>query len=389
MKSRQSVVLVGSATAFSLLGDQLLYSVLPTYYTELGLLPIQVGILLAANRFVRVFINHWVERLSHRYAPSWLFGCALGGGALLSAVYALLPFFTVLLLARLLWGVCWSFIRQIALMTVAEAAEVGQMGRYMGLYSVLTRLGSVSGNFIGALGHDLIGFTGILLVFALVSGLAVPLGSLARRSLPEREKIQTEADRGQGAGKGLFCVGFVLGFVGYGMIMSTLGLVLKEAVGEGLSVGGVFVGVATLTGAMMSSRWAFDLGAPLMGAFSDRCGRGLGGLVFFGAGAVSLGLAALGSEWVWIGLAILLFFFCATGAGVVLSAEAGTRGSRAVASYATAMDAGSCVGPLLAWTLPEFELPTELIFVLGGVFYVVAGGVAAVSFGGDEGAGTE
>ena len=66
MSGRRSVVLVGSATAFSLLGDQMLYSVLPTYYTELGLLPIQVGILLAANRFVRIFINHWIERLSYR-----------------------------------------------------------------------------------------------------------------------------------------------------------------------------------------------------------------------------------------------------------------------------------------------------------------------------------
>ena len=289
MKSRQSVVLVGSATAFSLLGDQMLYAVLPTYYTELGLLPIQVGILLAANRFVRVFINHWVERLSHRYPPSWLLGCALGSGALLSAVYALLPIFTVLLLARLLWGVCWSVIRQIALMTVVDAAEVGQMGRYMGLYGLLTRLGSVSGNFIGALGHDLIGFTGTLLIFALVSGLAVPLGPLARRSLSVEAKVETAADSGRGAGKGLVSVGFILGFVGHGMIMSTLGLVLKEAVGEGLSIGGIFIGVATLTGAMMSSRWAFDLGAPLMGAFSDRVGRALSGLVFFGAGAIALG----------------------------------------------------------------------------------------------------
>ena len=47
MRSRRPVVLVGTATAFSLLGDQALYSVLPTYYAELGLLPIQVGILLA------------------------------------------------------------------------------------------------------------------------------------------------------------------------------------------------------------------------------------------------------------------------------------------------------------------------------------------------------
>ena len=129
----------------------MLYSVLPTYYTELGLLPIQVGILLAANRFVRVFINHWVERLSHRYPPSWLLDCALGGGALLSAVYALLPTLSpVLLLARLLWGVCWSVIRQNAIDDRGGGGpETGQMGRYMGLYSVLTRLGRFRGILSG------------------------------------------------------------------------------------------------------------------------------------------------------------------------------------------------------------------------------------------------
>ena len=359
----------------------MLYSVLPTYYTELGLLPIQVGILLAANRFVRIFINHWVERLSNRYSPSWMLGCALAGGAVLSAVYALIPLFVCLLIARLLWGVCWSIIRQIGLMTVAEAAAAGPIGRYMGLNSALTRLGSVSGNFIGALGHDLIGFTWILLLFALISGLAVPLGPLARRTLPECEAAHVADTSRREAGKGLFFVGFTLGFVGYGMIMSTLGLVLKEAVGEGVYIGGVFVGVATLTGAIMATRWICDLTAPILGAFCDRYGRGVCGLVFFWCGAVALGLVAVVVAWTWIGTALLLFFFCATGAGVVLAAEAGVRSSRAVATYATALDMGSCVGPLLAWTMPEFTWPTEWIFVLGASFYVAAGGVIMRSCG--------
>ena len=73
MKRNSKVVLVGGATAFSLLGDQTLYAVLPTYYLELGLLPWHVGVLLSANRFVRVFINHWSERMSRRYAPRVLF----------------------------------------------------------------------------------------------------------------------------------------------------------------------------------------------------------------------------------------------------------------------------------------------------------------------------
>ena len=373
MKPRSRVALVGGATAFSLLGDQALYAILPTYYQEMGLLPIQVGILLAANRFVRIFINHGVERFCYRYSPNWLLGGALAGGAVLSAVYALLPLFSVLLVARLLWGVCWSFIRQIGITNVVDSVETGHLGRSMGLYNVLTRIGSVSGNFIGALGHDLIGFTGTLLVFALVSGLAVPLGPLARGALHKNDERKGRVAEGGRAGWGLLFGGFSLGFVGHGMILSSLGLVLKEGVGDGLYVAGFFVGVATLTGALMSSRWIVDSAAPLLGAFSDRVGRRRGGLVFFFAGAGALSLAAVAGGLIWLGVSVLLFFFCAAGAGVVMVAEAGARGPRAVASYVTTSDAGACVGPLLAWTMPELDLPTELIFVLGGVFYAVAG----------------
>ncbi len=372
--------MVGGATAFSLLGDQALYAILPTYYQEMGLLPIQVGILLAANRFVRVFINHGVERFCYRYSPNWLLGGALAGGAVLSAVYALLPLFSVLLVARLLWGVSWSFIRQIGITTVVDSVETGHLGRSMGLYKVLTRIGSVSGNFIGALGHDLIGFTGTLLVFALVSGLAVPLGPLARGALHNNDERKGRVAEGGRAGWGLLFGGFSLGFVGHGMILSSLGLVLKEGVGDGLYVAGFFIGVATLTGALMSSRWIVDSAAPLLGVFSDRVGRRRGGLVFFFAGVGALALAAVAVGLIWLGVSVLLFFFCAAGAGVVMVAEAGARGPRAVASYVTTSDAGACVGPLLAWTMPELDLPTELIFVLGGVFYAVAGVVAGSSF---------
>jgi MFS family permease len=100
------VFFAGGATAFSLLGDQTLYAVLPTYYTELGLLPWHVGILLSANRFVRVFINHWAERFCQLYSPRLLFFLALVGGAALTAVYALVTSFIFLLVARVLWGLC-------------------------------------------------------------------------------------------------------------------------------------------------------------------------------------------------------------------------------------------------------------------------------------------
>ncbi|MFC1886501.1 hypothetical protein ACFLZM_05540 [Thermodesulfobacteriota bacterium] len=46
----RSVILVAGAVAFSLLGDQALYAILPIHFKTLGLFPYQVGILLSVNR---------------------------------------------------------------------------------------------------------------------------------------------------------------------------------------------------------------------------------------------------------------------------------------------------------------------------------------------------
>ena len=374
MNKMRPVFFAGGATAFSLLGDQTLYAVLPTYYTELGLLPWHVGILLSANRFVRVFINHWAERFCQLYSPRLLFFLALVGGAALTAVYALVTSFIFLLVARVLWGLCWTFIRQIGLTTVAESSDIRHVGRSMGLYSGLSRLGSLTGNFFGALGHDILGFSGVLMLFSGLSFLAAPLGPLARRGLRDRPE-EKDVDGAQSkAGARLLLGGFSVGFVGQGAIMSTLGLVMAEALGTGLEVAGVFIGVATLTGALMATRCIADLAAPLMGALSDRWGRRKGAMVFLAAGALALALAAA-SEMLEIRvLCVLLFFICATGAHVSLVAEVGARGPRAVASYVTAADLGACTGPIVGWMMPQWELPTMWIFVVGALCY----GVTAV-----------
>ena len=69
----KKVALVGIATAFSLLGDQVLYSVLPVYFDELGLMPIQVGLILSANRWIRLITNHFAHRMVQRFRSDILF----------------------------------------------------------------------------------------------------------------------------------------------------------------------------------------------------------------------------------------------------------------------------------------------------------------------------
>ena len=57
MRPSCSVVLVALATAFSLLGDQTLYVVLPTYYSELDLIPYQVGLILSVLFQILLFFS--------------------------------------------------------------------------------------------------------------------------------------------------------------------------------------------------------------------------------------------------------------------------------------------------------------------------------------------
>ena len=382
MKNVRPVWLVGSATAFSLLGDQTLYAVLPSYFQILGLAPMQVALILSANRWIRLISNHWAEQLTRQYHLGVLLGIALGLGAAMTLIYGISSSFLLLLGGRLVWGICWSFIRQIGLMTVVDRVAVEHLGAMMGLYSGISRLGSIAGNLLGALGHDLLGFTTTLCFFALLSLVGVPLGVWARHGLQNVRDTSKQVQVGIKPGWGLLVCGFCIGCVGQGIIASTLGLMLKREFGEGVELwDGYVIGVATLTGGLLAVRWGADLLSPILGMITDRLGPSLGALMFFEIGALALGAV------VWVGgtvallLGICLFYVTATGVSVTLVAVAGARGSKALASYVTATDCGAALGPILGWLAPQWGLPAEYSFIMGGLLYLLGGGIAGVYLG--------
>jgi MFS family permease len=377
LKRSRGVWFVSLATASSLLGDQMLYAVLPTIYADLGLQPYQVGVLLSANRIVRLVTNHLAEQGSRRWSLAWLLVVALVTGALLNIAYGMVAWFPGLLAARILWGVCWSFIRQIGLMTVVDAAAESptgsaHLGRAMGFYSGISRLGSISGNLLGALGHDLLGFSSTLFIFAAASLVCVPLGPLSRAGLPRTRPSDTQSS---GPIKpGLLVCGFASGCVGQGLIAATLGAVLGARLGDVDLGGALGLGVASLTGVLLASRWVADLLAPVLGHIADRVGRRRSGAVYFAAGAAVLALAAAPQVPTSVMvLAILAFYVTATGVAVVLQAEAGSGGSRRVASYVTASDFGSAAGPNLGWLLLQLGGAEGGVFLLGAGVYALAG----------------
>ena len=380
MKPSRAGILIALATAFSLLGDQMLYSVLPTYYVELGLMPYQVGLILSVNRWVRLVTNSLAEWMCRHYDLTLLVTLALIFGGVLTIVYGMVTSFTVLLIARMLWGLSWSFIRQVGVMTVVDSSPPEQIGRMMGFYNGTSRLGSVSGNLIGAVGHDIIGFSLTLILFGIISLCGVPLGWLGRRAVPHQEVNLNKKAGKRWSPELLFC-GFVIGCVGPGMMMSTLGVVLKDTVGDSVSVFDVVIGVATLNGLLLATRWITDaLGAPLLGAVSDKMGRRRASIVYFIGGMTALFVASLVSHLVLLVICVLVFFTCGVGLTVVMIAESGTRGSRSLASYVTASDFGSASGPMLGWLTLQMHLSTDWIFLMGGGLYAAGLVMAMVKF---------
>ena len=101
---------VSIATAFSLLGDASLYAILPTHIDEAGVALAGVGLLLSANRWIRLLSNGVVGQLLDRYSRKWIFVAAVMLGAFSTMLYALTPSYWLFVASRVLWGISWSGI---------------------------------------------------------------------------------------------------------------------------------------------------------------------------------------------------------------------------------------------------------------------------------------
>jgi MFS family permease len=240
----------------------------------------------------------------------------------------------------------------------------------MGVYSGVSRTGSVAGNLVGGIGHDTLGFSMTLIGFSAISILAIPLGLISRKGLHHHVQEKASGEGSNSNALGLLFCGFVVGCVGSGLVMSTLGLVLTRVVGDSVTLIGMTIGVASLNGLFLSARWITDsIGAPVLGHVGDRLGRNRASVLFFTVGTATLLLALTMDTLVGIGLSVLVFFVCGVGLTTILMAQAGRLGSKTTARYVTASDFGSALGPALGWTSQQLVSSTDVIFIMGAVLY--------------------
>ncbi|MBL8055105.1 MAG: MFS transporter, partial [Anaerolineales bacterium] len=142
---------IGLGTALSLLGDTAMYAVLPTHTAALGVTVASVGVLLSANRWIRLALNNVAGSAYDRWPRRRLFVPALLLGALSTALYAFTQGFWPLLIGRLLWGAAWSGIWVGGNTIILDVATDRERGRWAGLYQLSFYLGGALGFPIGGL----------------------------------------------------------------------------------------------------------------------------------------------------------------------------------------------------------------------------------------------
>ena len=380
------VLVVSGAVAFAIMGDSLLYAILPLSAGQLALSPQQVGLLLSANRLIRLFSNTWLGAIFARFGPYQAFVISAILGVLTTALYGFEFGFVVLLLARIGWGVAWSGLRQGTFQSI-WAGDQADAGRLMGLMWGVVRGGSAISALIGGFLFDQFGFQTTVWTIAGLSALAIPIAfgltwpasasphydneqpsskSGPHSSSPETVQESSRNDHEILGGwmealsnplqRSVLLVGFFKLLLN-SILVATASVFLADRfetyTGEFL----LSLQVGALAGIVLGTRWFSDLflGAA-MGALSDLVGRIRLTLVLVFLLCLGLTLMlTINTNLSFV--ALLAVLIVSTGVNVILDAYANQAAlvthhpQLFVGAYATASDLGSAVGPLFAFWL--------------------------------------
>lgn len=390
--SRRVLTLLGIGMAISLLGDATLYTVLPSpaIAAQAGVTLAMVGILLGVNRAVRLVFNSPVGMLYDRLPRRGLLVTSLILGTLSSMVYALGRGFWPLFAGRVMWGLAWSLLWIGGNTVVLDISIDADRGRLSGLFQMWFFFGVASASFLGGLFTDLFGFRGGLwLSTALIGSAAVlwllflPETRLSKTNPGEERPVPPPA--GTLPWRIILAASlpmFAYRFVAAGVIAATIIIWLAELFGEQVTLLGLIVPIATLSGLFRALITLTSVaGAPTAGFLSDRIGKRWP-VVGFTSLLGAVGLWLMSEE--LLALAIVGAFLAQIAAGSIgalVPAIAGDRvhilqHGRALGVIYTLGDLGSTIAPPVALGLLSAGLLSiegiyqgcALLFALVGLF---------------------
>jgi MFS family permease len=329
--------------SFGLLGDALLYLVLPVAYMEFGITPIWVGVLLSINRFVRIAANQGVTLAAHRFGLGtiMLLGAILAAGTTLS--YGIFASGVALLIARSTWGISFASLRLGSLGFATHGAPE-EIGSTLGRSGSIAQIGPLFAVTVGSWMAHTLGARDTFLLLGLLSMIGVPIAGGLRQSAQGRPR----SDRHGSTRRTLpplptrlgLTIGIMAMIVDGLCIVSLTAMLMASGLDriDAISAGGILLGVrqAVLT-----------VIPPMAGDLADRFGLenalfGVLVLVIAGLGTIATGMPITGFVIVCTGATAATTLF----PGVAVRHRQDNR-LAALSSVVTWRDLGAAVGTLL------------------------------------------
>ncbi|AHC36558.1 MULTISPECIES: MFS transporter [Pseudomonas] len=345
--------------ALCLPSDVLLYLLLPMEYQAFGITLAQAGVLLAANRLVRIFGYRHVLNFYARHGDRLTCMIAAGAATLCAVGNSMLSGFAALLGLRLVWGLCFAALNLST--QVLATSEPAGAARRAGRSRALIALGPMLALPLGGL---LTLWAGPRPIFLILAGCCL-VGLWMARGLPGTgHDLHSTPGRRFKWPDSVALWSFIEGVALDGLFIFGLSIQAQKIMGGD---------AVLIAGGLMALRYLSELLlSPLGGRAAQRFGATAMLLLFSFLSA--LALAAFGSYWVIIGAAAVLVLRALQlplVTTLVAERNPGAMRVSALASNAVWRDIGAGLGPLLAGLLlPVASAPW--VFGLAGAAIAVS-----------------
>ena len=357
----RTVALSGAVIGLGLLGDTLIYAVLPLYHEEWGISLAMVGVLLSLNRWTRLFANSFVAAIGERVGARNLMIAAAIGSIASTTCYGLDGGAALQIAARMLWGFSFAALNLASLAyAVSDRANAGKrVGASRGMIGVIQ-----SAAFIGgALLVLAVGPRNVFLIFGALTSLAL-LAAIMLPVLPAEPAHEYRGFRLPRPQR-LEVWGFLLGFSGDGVFLLTLAFLLRDSVTS--------VAPIVATSLVLSLRCLVEAtGGPIGGWMGDRFGARL--VASLTGSVLVVGYILIAFQADLIGSIVIVvtrgLFNTLIPVMVMQRVSGGYLSSQA--SYSTWRDFGAALGPLSA---PWLFLNVAQGPLFGALAAIMAGGV--------------
>lgn len=346
------------ALALALPADTVLYLLLPMFAPAFGVSVAEAGILLAANRLIRIMGYGWVAKFYARRGDRPTGTLAVIAAAISALGYATLSGLWLLLPMRLLWGLAFAALN-LSTQAMATAEAVGA-ARRSGRSRAIVAVGPMLALPIGALLAEAYGPRTIFFVLAAVA----VLGLWAARRLPAEPHAVPATGRRLKLPGSLDVWSFLEGFTLDGLFVMGLGYLGKD-----LLPGGAVLAA----GSLMALRYFSELLlSPLGGHMAERLGAER--LLVTLSLMTTVVLVGFGAGWLWscaAAIVVLRALQLPLISPIVARRTPGPGRVQALAARAVWRDIGAGTGPLAAGVLLPI-VPSVWIYTVSAALLAIS-----------------